>query len=292
MSLLLQLTDTASYAVSSFQSVSSSYANVVSTTNSSSYALTSSYSPTIGISGPFNICLSGSSGIYTAVFNFVNGIVVSTSSIDINDKLIFTGGPSISLIITSPTGSFDQSSMGWTSVSAVNCPNLSELVVSSNNLTVLNVNGSTALNTLICIGNLLTILDVSTNSLLAILECNENNLTTLDVSNHTQLTGLYCDSNQITSLNITNNTTLTVLSCPSNRLATLDISTNSSLLQLYASGNQFTQTAVDAILANLVSFNLTGGLLQLQGGTSSTPSSTGLTNAATLISRGWSVSHN
>lgn len=59
--------------------------------------------------------------------------------------------------------------------------------------------------------------------------------------------------------------------------------------QFDAPGNAFTQSAVDAILAHLVSTGLNGGYVDLSGGTSSAPSAGGLLDVAELEGRGWTV---
>jgi hypothetical protein len=52
------------------------------------------------------------------------------------------------------------------------------------------------------------------------------------------------------------------------------------------------QASVDGILASLVTAGKTNGTLNMNGGTSSTPSAGGLASKATLVSRGWTVTHN
>ena len=52
------------------------------------------------------------------------------------------------------------------------------------------------------------------------------------------------------------------------------------------------QASVDGILASLVTAGKSNGTLNMQGGTSSTPSAAGLASKATLVSRGWTVTHN
>lgn len=66
-----------------------------------------------------------------------------------------------------------------------------------------------------------------------------------------------------------------------------------------ASGVALTQASIDSILVKLASLNGTGGtttfsgrLVQLSGGTNSTPSATGLAAKATLVARGCTVTNN
>ena len=57
-------------------------------------------------------------------------------------------------------------------------------------------------------------------------------------------------------------------------------------------GCALTQTSVDNILASLVVSGRTNGSINLTGGTTSPPSAAGLASKATLLSRGWTVTHN
>ena len=52
------------------------------------------------------------------------------------------------------------------------------------------------------------------------------------------------------------------------------------------------QASVDGILASLVTAGRTNGTVNVHGGTSATPSAAGLASKATLVSRGWTVTHN
>jgi hypothetical protein len=57
-------------------------------------------------------------------------------------------------------------------------------------------------------------------------------------------------------------------------------------------GNFIPQAGIDAILAAFVTAGASGGTLALNGGGNATPSATGLSNKATLVSRGWTVTNN
>ena len=52
------------------------------------------------------------------------------------------------------------------------------------------------------------------------------------------------------------------------------------------------QASVDGILASLVTAGKSNGTVNMHGGTSATPSAAGLASKATLVSRGWTVTHN
>lgn len=87
------------------------------------------------------------------------------------------------------------------------------------------------------------------------------------------------------ALFFSNNSSLTTVNIPS-----LISIPNSSFLNW--SGNAFSQQTVDNILVRMVATNATGGYLDLSGGTSATPSQTGLDAKTTLQSRGWTVNNN
>ena len=57
-------------------------------------------------------------------------------------------------------------------------------------------------------------------------------------------------------------------------------------------GCALNQTGIDNLLISAVNGGLTGGSIQLHGGTNAAPSATGLAAKATLVSRGWAVTHN
>ncbi len=97
---------------------------------------------------------------------------------------------------------------------------LTELVVSDNRLTALDVSNNTALTYLDCSGNKLTSLDVSNNTALKWwLNCSGNQLTALDVSKNTKLVTLYCGENKLTALDVSKNPALENLDVRENYLA-------------------------------------------------------------------------
>lgn len=115
---------------------------------------------------------------------------------------------------------------------------LKKLTVEGSNLTSLNLSQNTALENLNCNVNSLSSLDLSHNPNLKILECGENQLTNLDVSNNTALENITCYDNQLENLNLTNNTQLTYLSAYNNELKDLDISANTALTQIDLENNK------------------------------------------------------
>jgi hypothetical protein len=86
------------------------------------------------------------------------------------------------------------------------------------------------------------------------------------------------------------------------KLAHLDLSYNSfttipaalfdkctSLIDLAINNCALTAAGVNFVLASLVVATATGGVLLINGGTNAAPIGQGITDAATLVSRGWTV---
>jgi hypothetical protein len=119
----------------------------------------------------------------------------------------------------------------------------------------------------------LTSINISTLTSLEYFDCSQcTQLTSIDVSNNTNLKNLWCDSLGLSSLNINNNPKLEFLWCQ---------------------GNHLTSAMVNAHLAKLVASNVDAFTMSYTS-TSQTPpappTGQGITDKATLISRGWSVS--
>ena len=101
---------------------------------------------------------------------------------------------------------------------------VTELNCSWNQLTSLDVSGSSSLRTLDCSYNQLTSLDVSKNTALTQLDCSKNQLSSLDLSQNAALATLWCSDNQLTNLDVSKNTALMTLNCFYNQLTSLDVS--------------------------------------------------------------------
>lgn len=117
------------------------------------------------------------------------------------------------------------------------------LQCSYNQLTSLDVSGSTALEYLNCICNYqLTSFDVSNCKGLKILNCGDNyQMTTLNVSNCTNLEELYCGFNDLTSLDVSSCTALKTLYCYANTsLTSLNVSGCTSLEDLECQSTKLT----------------------------------------------------
>jgi hypothetical protein len=189
MSLLLQLTDTASYAINSFQSVSSSWAPSL-----------------IGLTIN-TIVSSGSSYIN---MTFVNGLLTFIEPI--NNNVLILSGSSNYLSISNPTGSINEANNNWTIITSYNCVNLISLDCNSNQLISLLLPNATSLTQLICYANQLATLDVSTNTSLTHLNCSNNPLSIVNLSTLSSLT--YLDAEDIpllTTVDISHNPLLTYI---------------------------------------------------------------------------------
>ena len=189
---------------------------------------------------------------------------------------------------------------------------LTSIVCYNNSLTSIDVSKNTALTLLSCRDNSLTSLNLSNNPALTFLNCYYNSITTLDLSNNTALTEVYCDNNSLTTLNVSGCSLLTDLECFNNSLIALDISSctlldnlkcqgnslaslsignNTALLCLDCSNNALTSTIINSHLANLVSNGLSSGTyFSYSQSPSAPPTGQGVTDAATLTSRSWTVS--
>ncbi|MFI0430165.1 choice-of-anchor D domain-containing protein [Mariniflexile sp. HMF6888] len=118
--------------------------------------------------------------------------------------------------------------------------NITELIVTQNQLTLLDVSNNTALVKLNVDNNLLTSLDISKNLTLEVLRCTDNQLTGLDVSQNVNLNSITCNNNKLTTLDISKNTLLGNLYCFNNQITSLDISHNTGLRILNCSNNKLT----------------------------------------------------
>ena len=104
-----------------------------------------------------------------------------------------------------------------------------------NQLTSLNVSGSTALRELRCANNQLTSLNASGCTALRELRCENNQLTSLNVTGCTALDWLSSSDNQLTSLDVSGCTALEYLEYANNPLTSLDVSGCTALTGLLCS---------------------------------------------------------
>ena len=173
----------------------------------------------------------------------------------------------------------------------------------SNQLTggIPSITTNTALTTFDFGDNQLTggIPSFANNTLLTTCYFNDNQLTgnIPSLATNTALTTFYCYDNQLTGSipSLANNAALTIFRCYNNQLTGYAGGLVSNTLgDFQAQNNLLTTTAVNALLSAFVAANRTTGTrtLNLGGSGNAAPTGQGLTDKATLISRGWTVTTN
>jgi hypothetical protein len=202
------------------------------------------------------------------------------------------------------------------SLNVSTCTALIELDCFENNLFSLNISGNPALTKLNYGRTNITNVDISGHTGLTELGFAETKVVSIDLSAHTALLHLNCNMcyqltalnintltnleyfncslcTQITSIDVSHNPELTSLWCDAVGLSALNISNNSKLEFLWCSQNNFTSAVINAHLAKLVANNVTTGVKSYSAANQTPPApptGQGITDKATLISRGWSVS--
>ena len=131
---------------------------------------------------------------------------------------------------------------------------LTNLYISNNQLTNINLSQNTKLKKLNIGNNKLTSLDISSNTLLETLDCQKNTIANLNLSNNSNLISLNASNNQITSLDLSQNIQLLDLNIGYNKLSDLDISSNALLQKLDCRKNTFTILNISKNI-NLTSLN-------------------------------------
>jgi hypothetical protein len=114
-------------------------------------------------------------------------------------------------------------------------------------------------------------------------------LTSLDVSNMPYLLYVNATNSGLTSINLTGSTGITSLELSGNSLTSIDFTGLVNLYNVNLFDNSLSQESVDYILTFLANGPLSGGSVNLSGGTSAPPSAIGLAAIATLEARGWDV---
>lgn len=117
-------------------------------------------------------------------------------------------------------------------------PDLTELRVSKNELTSIDLSEFTKLTTLYCSNNSIQNIKFAENSALMYLFCSNNDLVALDCSNQKKLVQLYADGNSLSEINLTG-TNITYLKLADNQFEELDLSDRTTLKQLDVSHNPF-----------------------------------------------------
>ena len=189
-----------------------------------------------GFTGITNLDLSQNPAL-----KYLNCISIGITSLNLNQN------PALYILICAGTGitSLDLSQnlalyylqcnhTGLTSLDVSQNPALTQLVCSDNpSLTVIHVNGASALESLDCGNTGITSLDLSQNPVLDYLNCQNTKITSLDVSRNPALTSLLCLDTEITSLDLSQNPALDYLYCSNTKLTSLDVSRNPELEVLF-----------------------------------------------------------
>lgn len=190
------------------------------------------------------------------------GIAIQIPSVydPYNGILLFSGSQ---LIIPNPTGDYDQSYNAWVEVHCHNCPNITSLDVSYNNVDVVDFSGCNNLTTLYVNNNQLTSypttpncpnlvnIDVSgnlisqsfdfSNSNLVYLGISDNYVPSLKVHGSSKLEQIYCYRNLITSIDLTGCTSITHLEFSGCQISSVNLTPCKSTLQdIDFSNNKFT----------------------------------------------------
>jgi hypothetical protein len=219
------------------------------------------------------------------------------SSNDITALSGYTGNPNLISII------FNTNQVTGSIPNLSSLTNLQNFQCHTNQLTgpIPNLSTLTNLSTFQCMINQLTgsIPSLSALTNLVNFYCNTNQLTgpIPSLSASTNLVNFHCYTNQLTgpipSLSTLIN--LQEFRCNSNQFTGFNGGSVSNTLGYFdARVNQLTSAAVNAILAAFVAANKTTGtkVLLLGGTGNGAPTGQGITDKATLISRGWTVTTN
>ena len=177
---------------------------------------------------------------------------------------------------------------GTVNMNVYDVSNVTNLGLNALSITAIDFTKLTSLSQINLSGNLLTSIDITNNTILQYVNFNTNNLTSINSTNATNLIQLQVDDNNLTSIDVSTNTNLQFLNCLGNTLSSLDISNNTLLVFLYCYGNSFSSTVTNQILADLVSNGVTNGNLSYRNN----ETGQGVTDRATLISRGWNITNN
>ena len=134
---------------------------------------------------------------------------------------------------------------------------LTEINISYNKVSTIDLSNLTALKKLNCKGNGLSNLNLTNNILLEELDCSYNNLSTLDVSYLTNLRSLGVGYNMLPSVDISNNLDLRVFKCEGNQIHSLDISGLEHLEILHCQSNKLSVLNISGLnnLSQIYAFN-------------------------------------
>lgn len=246
-------------------------------------------------------------------------MIVMTRNLVVNNLRMFSGGSETTITAIGNNGvttekvlsadsnsNWDLSADGLTTPALLvfgNNTELSYFNYYANQFTgsIPDLDSNASLTIFSCIQNRLTgsIPDLSNNKALTNFYCYLNRLTGSipDLSSNTELRYFYCYTNQLTGSipDLSSNKALTNFHCYANQLTGwMGGSVSNTLGTFRADNNALTQSAVDGLL---VAFDEAGRVtstrvLNLGGGTNSTPSATGKEAADNLRAKGWTVTLN
>jgi len=135
-----------------------------------------------------------------------------------------------------------------------------------------------------------TEIDVSNNLNIWQLDCRNNSLTVLDVTANTKLKTLSARINPLTAIDISQNVLLEWIEARVCDIASFDVSNNPVLVYMQMDYNEVSTADVNSMLADLVAFGETNGTFDFENQSpAAPPTGQGITDAATLVTRGWTV---
>ncbi|MGP1362414.1 MAG: Ig-like domain-containing protein [Bacteroides sp.] len=140
-------------------------------------------------------------------------------------------------------------------------------------------------------GNSISELDLKALVDLEVLNCAKNKLTVLNLLRLTNLKELRCGQNQIAELALDANAKLEKLSCEELQLHTLNLATNGGLKELVCYGNKFATTVYDEIYCNLS--NVGGVMIAAKAKVTGDPNYDALLASSSQLAtkKGWKVLH-
>lgn len=126
--------------------------------------------------------------------------------------------------------------------------NLTQLNVSNQNITTLNLAGLNNLEYVFCGSNMLNSVNLNGLQKLNILNLSSNELSSIDFSTNPLLEDLSIGANKFSSINISNLAHLKKFSCYMNLITSLDMSGNAQLVQLNCSENNINSLNISGLM--------------------------------------------
>lgn len=126
--------------------------------------------------------------------------------------------------------------------------NLNALLLTSNQISNINLSNNTKLKIISISGNQLTSLDVSKNIKLETLRCSFNNLSNIDLTQNTLLEGLYITNNKLSNLNLQNNSSLINLICSENQITSINLGSLTEIKDFNINRNKLSSLDVSKLV--------------------------------------------